>query len=215
MQNDYRVSELMELSASITKDIAEGIASLEKKLAHNKNLVIELLSQGIIKDIELKDKIERCFQLFLSEVADAYGNGICQDVYEYLPGEDLGFLNEYEPVDGVDAIKLAAVELTEALELFHSFQTYEIQERVALKLASDDLNAVSLRLSKRILHERKIIDDVSLNLVAEASVIRTTILPEFTSVSSDSNFNDINIKIRRVTSGLEGLASRLPLFDAE
>ncbi|QQX82206.1 hypothetical protein JK628_10575 [Shewanella sp. KX20019] len=215
MQNDDRVSELMELSASMTKDISEGIVSREIKLAHNKNLVIELLSQGIIKEIELKDIIERCFQRFLSEVSEAYGNDICQDIYEYLPGDKLGFLNEYEPVDGVDAIKLAAVELTEALELICSFPADKTRERATLKLASDDLNAISLKLSRRIIHERKVITDVSLGLVAEASVIRTTILPEFTSVLSDSNFNDINTKIRSVTSDLEDLESQLPLFHAE
>jgi len=79
---------------NITPVDIDSILEFESIMTNNKDMVLELNEQGIIEDSHLEGMISKCFDVFLIKVSTEFGEGFCQGVYDYLPGEDIGFLDQ-------------------------------------------------------------------------------------------------------------------------
>lgn len=75
------------------EDISKIIV-LEDELAANHDHVSLLHDNGIVTNHEFNIFTERCFSIFLEKIVAIGGEEICRDMYDYLPWERIGFLNE-------------------------------------------------------------------------------------------------------------------------
>jgi len=165
MNDESRTDELLSLSSSLDKVHAKSIIQMEGAMAHNKDLVVELNEKGVIGDDEITQKIERCFQSFLSDVENLVGSEICREIYGYLPGEDLAFIGDFRPTEGLDELDAAIQDWSEALKEIEDTKTSEIRQ------ASMNLDLASKNIMSRFNAERQKLGEISSMLMEEADKI--------------------------------------------
>lgn len=172
MTREERINELSKLHTMISKNAAEKIYDLELELQSNKDSVVELFEKNIIIESEFIDKIDRCFQVFLKDICEEFGEDICKDIYDYLPGEEIGFLNQFKPheIDGVQAIELATTELVNCLEFTPNFKLDQISKEKIKKI-----KVLSNNIVMRVHRNRAFLVKLNNDLDYEAGVIKEAI----------------------------------------
>ncbi len=198
MNDNSRAEELLSLSSSLDEAAASKIVELEGAMAHNKDLVVELNDNGVIEDDEIAEKIERCFQSFLTDVVRLVGQDICREIYGYLPGENLGFIGEFRPGDGVDEFDAAIQDLLEALGEVEGTRSSQILQ------ASADLDLASKSIMSRIDAERQKLGEIASMLTTEADKI-TGIIP---LVRITSASHELSEAISHVAADIDGISHR-------
>lgn len=85
---------LENTSKSVVSDVALNALVLgEKNMSENRWYLVTLLERGILTESEVINKIEMCFEVFLKEAVALLGEDGCKTIYDYLPGEKIGFLH--------------------------------------------------------------------------------------------------------------------------
>jgi len=91
------------------------IIELEEELATNHDCITSLKDKGIFSDGELRIYSERCFSVFLEKIVKVCGENICREMYDYLPWERIGFLEEESSFHKESAAH-GPTRITESLE---------------------------------------------------------------------------------------------------
>jgi len=98
--NEYdleRKNDLIEIISdsgfnNISSDDVNVIVELENEMTNNKDMLMSLAEDGILSDPEYQGKVGLCFNVFLKKVVEKFGVKFCNGVFDYLPTEELGFL---------------------------------------------------------------------------------------------------------------------------
>ena len=212
MSREERVYELMNLHLELSTEVVEQIYGLELQLQSNNDRVIELLEQNIIAESEITEKIDRCFQVFLKDVAHTCGEDICKGIYDYLPGEKIGFLNEYKPreIDGVHAIELASIELVNSIEVVAAASKLDLESRHRITATSSHFKALSSNIVGRMYRRRAMLAEITNDLDREAGVIKATM-----NNFGMRNIEVINTDIEAINIELEEISNRFIELEAE
>lgn len=90
--NIQRAKELSNFDVRLTSDEINEIVELENEMSDDKDSIIRLISKEILDSNNLNHYIEKCFDSFLVRVHELLGSNRCKKLYDYLPGEKLGFI---------------------------------------------------------------------------------------------------------------------------
>ncbi|MCF7495225.1 hypothetical protein L3V35_09200 [Vibrio sp. L5-1] len=211
MSREERIHELANLHPALSTEVVEKIYNLELQLQSNNDLVIELLERNIIAESEITEKIDRCFQVFLKDVVNTCGEDICKDIYDYLPGEKIGFLNEYKPseIDGVHAIEVASIELFNAIEVVAASKL-DLESRHRITATSRHFKALSSNIVGRVYRRRAMLAEITNELDREVGVIKAAI-----DNVDIGDIEVINTDIEAINIELEEISHRFIESEAE
>ncbi|EKO3506829.1 hypothetical protein LCL63_000004 [Vibrio fluvialis] len=213
MSREERIDELISLHSGVSATVAEKIYDLELQMQLNNELVIELVEKDIILESEVTEKINRCFQVFLQGVVNTCGEDICKSIYDYLPGEKIGFLNEYKPneIDGVQAIELASIEIVNAIDLISTSRpTLDLESRNRFAAASNQFKALSSSIVGRMNRRRAVLAEITSELDREAGLV----IAAANNVGV-VNIEIINTEIEAINIELEEISNRFIEPEAE
>jgi hypothetical protein len=198
MMNEFdksRKNELLELVShhelqNVLPDDINIIVEFENEMTNNKNMLIELNENEIIGDLELESKIAKCFDIFLKKVVSKFGDLFCKSIYDYLPGEELGFIKGYEKNQVmVDALEISNASsslrdmMSKHKELADEERYFPMFELVAH--TSDTSNALMASINK----EREMIAEIKEFLQKDINIINEHMIPIVSINSPDTIHN--------------------------
>ncbi|MFZ6873243.1 hypothetical protein ACO0LF_14410 [Undibacterium sp. Di27W] len=98
------------------------LINLEDRMSDNKISLISLMNEEILEKTEVLEKIEICFQVFLKKAVKILGPEKCKAIYDFLPGENLTFLESKK----VEVPSALAVNLGKKLKDLEIISSYDI-----------------------------------------------------------------------------------------
>lgn len=153
----------------------DHIIELENEMTNHKNMVMALIESGIISDLEFDIKIAKCFDVFLTKIASKFGEPLCRAIYDYLPGEELGFLVGYKE-NNLASIATKVLDSASSLkEFIESHHDGFIQEDAYLRLLHDinHISYTSTEVIKGINKEQQLISDIEKRIAYRLEIIDT------------------------------------------
>jgi hypothetical protein len=194
--NEERIQELLKLNSNLSLDDATAIYNFEVELQNDKDLVIKALSRDILSEDEVAEKLNRCFQFFLRKTVGICGEEICKDIYDYVPGDSIGFLHQYkhreEEADGINSIEITANKLLQATKLLELSGRHNFELK-KMSVASEHFSELSGTITHSVNRDLMAIRLFNLRLEKEAKSMNHVI----------ANMFDDNIEITAAIDTIE------------
>lgn len=223
VMNEYDIARKKELKDlldskdidSLSEDALNALTELENEMTDNKNMLVVLNESGIVGDQEFDLKIAKCFDIFLTKTTSLLGEDLCKSIYDYLPGDELGFLEGFKE-NRLANIANEVLNMTSNLKglIKDSFQP-DHQDQYAPILDMVELISNSSNLvAKGITEEHQLILEVRREILANIAIINEDIIPVVSSgdvspASIRSAFVDVNDSVNNIKNHLTSVSGQI------
>lgn len=215
--NEYdinRKKELEELLKNkeiyrLPKDSLDTVIELENEMTDNKNSLVDLHEKNIIGDQELELKIKKCFDVFLAKIVSEVGEDFCKTIYDFLPGEDLGFLEGFKKNRLTNMAHEFAEMTSELRDKISEIYGQPQREPVAILQMVELLSCASDAMAHRIKEEHEVMVVINKGIMADIDKIDKMIIP-----AANAQFRPAGV-VRDIGNNVNAIKNHLTLLSGQ